>query len=218
MARTTKKALKLNIGKALAVSELRALTAELQFVRTYRPLTRHRDGRYEGDILGFVKGLRLSARLTYFLRKRLSSTTLEVNWGHLLDENQDSCSPECDIVIHAKGHVEEWNGGREHQIMSFKFIRAEDARAVVSCKSQLNSIDTSYPKALSKFGVADVFLFAESCKKNRYAALNKAAKKAGYRGLWCLYLTEVNGTFVTDDRQYIEFGNAIAKAVGGKTQ
>jgi hypothetical protein len=30
--------------------------------------------------------------------------------------------------------------------------------------------------------------------------------------------TEVNGTFVTDDRQYVEFGNAIAKAVGGKTQ
>jgi hypothetical protein len=37
--------------------------------------------------------------------------------------------------------------------MNFKFVRAELVRAVVSCKSQLDSIDSDYPKALKKFGI-----------------------------------------------------------------
>ena len=39
-----------------------------------------------GRILGFVKGLRLSARILYILRTIVSSQKLEVSWGHLVDD------------------------------------------------------------------------------------------------------------------------------------
>jgi hypothetical protein len=210
---------KMKFGEMLSVEQLVGLTAELQKVRHHPPLTRRHDGKYEGDILGFVKGLRLSARVIYFLRECLSETDFEVNWGHLLNAEEQACSPECDVVIHAKGHVRKWNGG-EQPIMDFKFIRAQGVRAVVSCKSRLDSIDASYPKALKQFGIRKVFLFAECCRHDRLSALQKQAVKAGYGGLWCLYTTEKepeeekdNLTFRTDEAMYVEFGKAIRQAV-----
>ena len=70
---------KVTFGGSLAVEQLISLTAELQKLRHHPPLTRREGGRYEGDILGFVKGLRLSARVIYFLREYLSDTDLEVS-------------------------------------------------------------------------------------------------------------------------------------------
>src|SRR6266576_7224155 len=99
------------LGQVLRVEQLTALTVELQKLRSNPPIVKRRAGIREGDILGFVRGLRLSARLIYFLRERLSSTGLEVNWGHLLDQSEESCSPECDVIVHTPGHVREWNGG-----------------------------------------------------------------------------------------------------------
>jgi hypothetical protein len=202
---------RVTFGDNLAVEELRALTAELQSFRSYPPLVRRGDGTYEGDILGFVKGLRLSARLIYFLRNRLSSTDLEVSWGHLV-ANSQSCSPECDVIIHAKGHVGKWNGS-DHPIMDFKFVEAKQALAVISCKSSLKSIDTTYPKKLKKFGVDAVFLFAECCGEKQFERLEKRALAAGYRGLWCLYLVQDGGPFTTPETMYIDFGRAVLEAV-----
>lgn len=195
----------------LAVEELRGLTAELQSFRSYPPLVKRADGKYEGDILGFVKGLRLSARLIYFLRNRLSSTNLDVSWGHLI-ANHESCSPECDVIIHAKGHVGKWNGNA-HPIMDFRFVEAEKALAVISCKSSLKTIDKTYPKKLKKFGVDAVFLFAECCGEKQFVRLEKRALAAGYRGLWCLYLVQDGGPFTTPETMYIDFGRAVLEAV-----
>ena len=141
-----------NFGNTLAIAQLVGLTAELQMLRAHPPLVRRDDGKYEGDILGFVKGLRFSVRMIYFLREYLSETGLEVNWGHLLDENGERCSPECDVVVHSKGHVAKWNGN-DPSIMDFRFIKAKSARAVISCKSSLKSIDKNYPKDLRKYGL-----------------------------------------------------------------
>lgn len=93
------------VGANLRIEQLVGLREELQILRHHPPLIKRLDGKYEGDILGFVKGLRLSARVIYFLRERLSSTGLEVSWGHILDQKERSCSPECDVVIHRKGYV-----------------------------------------------------------------------------------------------------------------
>jgi hypothetical protein len=199
-------------GKVLKVEQLTGLTAELQKLRSNPPLVKRSDGKYEGSILGFVSGLRLSARLIYFLRERLSSTGLDVNWGHLLDHKQDSCSPECDVVVHTKGHVREWNGSKD-PIMNFKFIEAQNVRAVVSCKSTVRAIDKAYPKDLEKHGVENIFLFAECCQDAHFSRLRKAARRAGYRGLWCLYLTQEDGSFKTDESMYVAFGDAVHKAV-----
>jgi hypothetical protein len=206
---------KIKFGEALSVEQLVGLCAELQKVRHHPPLTRRLDGKYEGDILGFVKGLRLSARVIYFLRECLSETDLKVNWGHLVNAEEQFCSPECDVVIHAKGHIRNWNGGKE-PVMDFKFIRAQGVRAVVSCKSQLDSVDAEYPKALKQFGIGKVFLFAECCRRDRLADLRKAARKAGYKGFWCLYTTEKeteDTAYLTDESMYVEFGKAIREAV-----
>lgn len=201
----------MKFGKSLRVEHLTGLTAELQSLRDHRPLVKRSDGKYEGDILGFVRGLRLSARVIYFLRERLSGTGLEVNWGHLLDPNDDSCSRECDVVVHVRGHVRRWNGS-DRPIMDFTFIEARNARAVVSCKSSLKAIDKAYPKDLRKYGVKDIFLFAECCEEADFHRLREAARKAGYRGFWCLYLTQ-GSTFTTDESMYVAFGDAITRAV-----
>jgi hypothetical protein len=213
MKATGKKKAKTGVtfGDSFGVAELRELTAELQDLRSHPPLVKRADGKYEGDILGFVKGLRLSARLIYFLRNRLSSTDVEVSWGHLV-ANNESCSPECDVIIHAKGHVRKWNGSKE-PVMEFKFVEAEKAVAVVSCKSSLRSIDKAYPKALKKVGVDAVFLFAECCPEKRFESLKKSALAAGYRGLWCLYLVQDGGPFTTPETMYIDFGRAVLEAV-----
>ncbi len=202
----------IKFGKLLRVEQLTALTAELQKLRSNPPLVKRTPGKDEGNILGFVRGLRLSARLIYFLRERLSSTGLEVNWGHLLDQSEESCSPECDVIVHTRGHLREWNGSN-NPIMNFKFIEAASVRAVVSCKSLINSVDRRYPKTLKKHGVSDLFLFAECCRESRFQQLHSSAKAAGYRGLWCLYLTQKDGSFQTDESMYAAFGDAVFAAV-----
>lgn len=201
-------------GASLGIEQLVALAAELQKLRHHPPLVKRADGKYEGDILGFVRGLRLSARVIYFLRERLSRTDLEVSWGHLLDTNEQSCSPECDVIIHTKGHVRKWNGnGGDKPVMEFKFVDASSVRAVVSCKSLLSSIDEDYPAALKVFGVKSVFLFAECCRESRWVSLRKKAKKAGYRGASCLYFTEEDESLIkTDEPMYVSFGDSVAKA------
>ncbi|MGB8413936.1 MAG: DUF6602 domain-containing protein [Candidatus Binatus sp.] len=204
-----------SFGKVLGIEQLTALTAELQNLRTYQPLIRQENGKYVGNILGFVKGLRLSAGIIYFLRELLSSEDLEVNWGHILDSAEHSCSPECDIIVHKKGHVRKWNGG-EAPVMDFRFVRAEKVRAVVSCKSQLTAIDKAYPKALKRYGVKKIFLLAESCEEAQLPRLHRTAKEAGYSGLWCLYQTQkLASPFKTDERMLIGFRNAVYKAICG---
>ena len=98
--------------------------------------------------------------------------------------------------------------------MNFKFIRARKAVAVISCKSTLKSIDTDHPKDLKKFGIKNVFLFAETCPKGSFARLSKSAKNAGYKGLWCLYFTDTDGSMVSiEDAMHMAFIDALKKAI-----
>jgi hypothetical protein len=187
------------------------MAGELRELRLGPPVVITGGGHRVGDILGFVRGLRLSARLIYFLREQISHTDCEVDWGHLVDDACASCSPECDVIVHKRGHLRRWNGG-DRPIMDFRFIRVTHARAVVSCKSVLTSIDRKYPATLKKFGVKRVFLFAECCRHNDLARLRKTAKKAGYAGVFCLYLTETgNPRIKRSDRDYRAFTDAVIK-------
>lgn len=200
-----------DLGVALRTEALHALIAELQQLRQYPPLVHKGKGKYEGDILGFVRGLRLSARIAYFVRDQLNDTQYRTSWGHLLDDAERSCSPECDVIVHKKGYVRAWNGFKK-SIMNFKFIRANEAVAIISCKSQLNSIDAAYPKGLKKFGIKHVLLFAETCPERSFERLRKKAKKAGYRGLWCLYLTGTDGSMKSiKDAIHLDFIKTVRK-------
>jgi hypothetical protein len=203
----------LSFGDSLGIEELVGLRAELQVLRDYPPIVKRSDGKYEGDILGFVKGLRLSARVIYFLRNRLSCTGLDVNWGHILDDDEKSCSPECDIIVHSSGHVRKWNGN-DRPIMDFKFVKADQVLAVVSCKSKITSIDKPYVDSLKTYGVNTILLFAECCAAKSFAKIQGSALKAGYKGFWCLYTTDDSDEILeTNDQMLIDFGDAIYKAV-----
>ena len=106
-----------------------------------------------------------------------------------------------------------WNGS-EKPIMLFKFIEVAHTRAVVSCKSHLTTIDVHYPKALKKFGVKKIFLFAESCSITSFDTLRKRAKAAGYADLCCLYFTGPRGTLEeVNEKLWMDFGEAVIQAV-----
>jgi hypothetical protein len=116
------------------------------------------EGR-KGRILGFVKGLRLSAQVAYLTRRILSDKDVDVSWGHLIDESGELCSPECDIIIHRRGCYRQWNGGDQHPIMDFKFVECSQALAIISCKSYTKSIDKGYCPEFSEHGVQKFYFF-----------------------------------------------------------
>ncbi len=199
-----------SFGNNLVNSELKGLSAELLYLRDHPPITYKGNGIYEGDILGFVKGLRFSARLIYYLRTLLSLTGYEINWGHILDDAGNSCSRECDIIIHKPGHVKNWNGDA-HPVMNFVFVKASQVIAIVSCKSKITDIDKKYILALKKYGVKKIYLFAECCMEKSYSNLLKKAQKAGYQGLWCLHLIDSTGRRVEDENLHQGFSKSIKK-------
>lgn len=144
--------------------------------------------RGKGQVLPFVRGLRLSAQLIYFLRKLLSGSRLTADWGHLLDSEGNFCSCECDVIIHKNGEIWRWDGDDEHPVMDFKFISQEEAVGVISCKSYLtvSHVDKQYCESIRKF-VNRVWLFAECCDPNSIERIRNKAEKCGYEKFWPLY-------------------------------
>jgi hypothetical protein len=138
----------------------------------------------EGSILPFVRGLHFSAQLIYAIRELISSDSIKVDWGHLMDNSQKYCSRECDIIIYKGKHYGRWNGG----IMDFRFVEQKNAIAVISCKSYLKSgaVDKQYVACLKPF-VKKIWLFAECCDPKHTKAIKQQAQKAGYENFWYMY-------------------------------
>ena len=78
------------LGDILQLEGFERLAGELQPWRKSDDLKIMEQAKGSALVLPFVKGLRLSARLIYILRAHLSRTGLEVDWGHLLNEDKDS--------------------------------------------------------------------------------------------------------------------------------
>jgi hypothetical protein len=197
---------------SLATRELSELASELQKLTEYELLSTG-GGRYEGQILGFVKGLRISARLIYFLRKCLSTARCEVSWGHVIDRAGQACSPECDVIVHEPGHFEKWNDNKS-PVMEFVFVEPEFVRGIVSCKSRLIDVDVEYPARLHRFGIDKVVLFAECCSKSNYDNLRRKALEAGYQGLWCAYFLDGDEPVTINEQHHLEFREAMLVLFG----
>lgn len=180
-----KKNIKGVLDNLLYTEDFDGLTSKLSKWRTNPHIILMDSKKAKGRILGFVKGLRLSSQIAYLVRKILSTDPVDVNWGHLV-HNGSSCSPECDIIIHEPGFIQEWNGNGK-PIMDFKFVECNKAIAIVSCKSYLRSIDKDYCKTMKKYGMKKIFLFAECCSEKSVQRLKKQAKEAGYSGLYYLF-------------------------------
>jgi hypothetical protein len=201
------------LATQLYLQEFHSLKQELSQWRVNPQIQEMERESPGGVILGFVKGLRLSARLIYAIREHVSPFGLEVDWGHLLTESGDSCSPECDIIIHLPGFEREWNG-HEHGIMNFKFINCREAIAVISCKSFIRAVDRSYCRKLRPY-VGKVFLFAECCEPNTVNRLKRSAQSAGYVGFWYLYAcNQATSVCTVDENQWLDFLVKLRRIAG----
>lgn len=202
-----------------------------QFMELATAMQEHRDhspnlahpgatgkGSKLGEILAFVRGLRLSARLIYILRDRLSDFDVQVHWGHVQDDSKSICSPECDIIIHKNGEAARWNGCSDKEcVMDFRFIRAKSVLAVISCKSRTEGIDPDFAKVLKKhFKVKNVFIFAESVDESAKKRLKKKARECGYKGFWYLYSHQKPSGRTQDRNVYYEFLTKLRKVLPKK--
>jgi len=188
----------------LNLQEFHSLKEELSQWRIDPQIKEMERERPGGIILGFVKGLRLSARLIYAIREHLSEYEFKVDWGHLLTEEGNSCSPECDIIVHLPGYEREWNG-HEDKIMDFKFIKCQRAIAVISCKSFIKTVDREYRQKLRSY-VDKVLLFAECCEPKDVNKIKRSAKSAGYEGFWYLYAcNQATSQCTVDPDQWKDF-------------
>jgi len=206
-ARASRSKRRRGVGAILRMASLRRLCGELQDWRSDDDLKVLQAAKGSAVVLPFVKGLMLSAKLIYVLRGELSEMGLEVDWGHLLDDKEESCSPECDIIIHEKGHAGQWNGD-EDPVMNFKFIKRSAAVAVISCKSG-PTVDKEYATNLRPY-VKNVFLFVECCAPDKVASLHKKAKGAGYAGFGYLYgFDSKTGIITTDPKAWLSFLDTV---------
>jgi hypothetical protein len=200
------------VGATLRITRLEQLCGQLKPWRTDDDLELLKAAKGSALILPFVKGLMLSAQLIYVMRVELSGTDLEVDWGHLLDAENRSCSPECDIIIHHKGHLGQWNGS-DDPIMNFKFVSQDSAVAVISCKSYATDVDKEYVRKLRRY-VKNVFLFAECCSPDKVNSLRKKANDAGYAGFGYLYaFDKKTGVSTNDPKAWSRFLDAVTAKV-----
>ena len=164
----------------------------------------------KGRVLSFIRGLRLSAHLIYAIRDLLIGSDLTANWGHLIDDDNKFCSPECDIIIHKiSGQISRWNGN-QNPVMDFRFISMAQAIVVISCKSQVKSIDEEYPKSIKKY-TKKVWLFGECCGPRSAKGLAEKAKKAGYEKFWHLYTWSPKTKADYNNEGWIDFVNEVKK-------
>ncbi len=167
------------------------------FIRTLE----NTKGKNRGGILPFVRGLRFSSLLIYSIRDFLDGSSLTANWGHIIDDDGELCSRECDIIIHKKGQIARWNGdGGLHCVMDFRFIEQTEAVAVVSCKSYIQSksqVEVEYCADLKSY-VDRVWLFAECCASGKSGDIADKTVEAGYENFWHLYEWDRENNSVED--------------------
>jgi hypothetical protein len=198
------------VERCLVTEKFYGLAGELAKWRTNPDIVLADKNKSKGRVLGFVKGLRFSARVAYLVRDILAGTDLHVSWGHLVDKNGASCSPECDIIVHPPGCIHKWNCGGKHPIMDFKFIKSTDARAIISCKSLARSIDTNYSKVMKAYNISCVYLVAECCDPKALPRLAGQAKRAGYSGFCSLYtMQKRTAVFSVNEPGILEFVMAM---------
>jgi len=163
----------------------------------------------KGRVLPFVRGLRLSAHLIYTLRDFLKGSNLTADWGHLLVDEGEICSVECDIIIHKKCKSYKWNGHKK-SIMDFRFVPQEYAVAVISCKSYIRStdIEVAYFNDLNKY-IDKIWLFAECCGPRSYESIRKKAIEIGYENFWSLYTYSSKGRINMKEEIWLDFVSQI---------
>jgi len=195
------------------LEEYRSLCAKFELSRFDRELL-----KTKMQILGFVQGLRFSALVTYsirrILKKLVRNAALTASWGVIYDEDTNAFSRECDVIVHEDVSVDAWNGGDSYDgpVMDFRFVPPEHAKVVISCKSELSSIDDKmkvYAQDVRDY-VDHIWLFAECCEARKVDTLRESARKAGYERLWYLYTFQRGRVGqVANEQGWLEFAEEL---------
>jgi len=184
------------------------------FIRTLES----KKGKNKGTILPFVRGLRFSSLLIYAIREFLHGSGLTASWGHIVDNEGELCSRECDIIVHREGHIMRWNGdGGLHPVMDFRFIEQSEALVVISCKSYLNhksQIEVEYCEDLRNY-VDKVWLFAECCPPDKATEIRDKSIEIGYENFWNLYSWDRSQNTVEDSLN--DWNDFVQKVKGLKS-
>lgn len=204
-----------HLFRRLILEDFHELLGNLQEWRIDPEIKKLERGRPGGLILGFIKGLRLSAKLIYAIRKNLSRPGLEVNWGHLYHADE-GLSPECDIIIHLPGRLQRWNGS-SNPIMDVSFVDSRKAIAVVSCKSFIRRVDIDYCSRMKPY-VSNILLFAECCAPGSVQRLKQSAKSAGYKGFWYLYTCTKKCDTEHNENEWLNFLEEIRRIVAKNSE
>ena len=186
----------------LVVPHFETFVADLSRQRLDPVLRGAKRGTKSGQVFSFIKGLRVSAGLIYLVRHLIGQTdsSLEVSWGQIIAGSTPIFSPECDVIIHERGTFARWNGNPE-PVMDFKLIDCDKAIAVISCKSELTSIQpdlVTYCDRVKEY-VNTVLLFAECCRPGAGERLQERARSAGYQEFWHLYTWDAKTSFIQGD-------------------
>lgn len=200
----------------LAIEDYASLVSKLSSWRIdqYVRYVEDQKKRGWGNVLPFVRGLRLSSQLIYVIRKKLMGSALTADWGHLLDKDGNYLSPECDIIVYDKqGEEHVWNDDIK-PVFTFKFIKCTHTKLVISCKSFLNpsNIEVDYFNELKKH-VEKIWLFAEYCGPKSPRRIEETAKRIGYQEFFFLYTWSKKTSQRKNEKGWIKFITEIKKLV-----
>ncbi len=196
--------------RAFRLPAYHALCRELQVLRIDPQMFEARK-----DVLSFVVGLRFSSLLIYQIRSMLEDTPLTASWGVIVEEDENTISGECDIIVHADKWLHRWDGAGSQSpgpsVMDFRFVPRKHVRLAISCKSEVSSLTKKLrEEAVGLQGAVDtLWLFAECCKAKKPAALAAKASKAGYQRFWYLYTLDKDNIPQHDEPQWMSFADQL---------
>jgi hypothetical protein len=137
----------------------------------------------------FVKGLILSTNIIDVIDKHLSrSRHIVADWGQIIDEDGNTLSKECDVIIYKNTAFKEIN----NKSIRFVLVDKKQTKVVIQVRSSIQSVtadDKKYCKELKKF-VPEIWYIAECCwagSKNRADAIKRELKKVGYKHFFYFY-------------------------------
>ncbi|MCX6639507.1 MAG: hypothetical protein NTW14_03375 [bacterium] len=118
----------------------------------------------------FVNGLILSSNIIDVIKKHLARN-LEVDWGQIIDENGNTFSKECDIIIYKPMAHKLF----DNRTMRYALVYKNDVKVVIQVKSSISSVskdDRDYCKQLMKFN-KNLWYFVDHCIARNSERLKK---------------------------------------------
>lgn len=158
----------------------------------------------------FVKGLILSTNIIEVIDKHIPNG-YRVDWGQVIDEDGNTLSKECDIIIYEGKSFKTI----KNRCINFVLVNKKQAKLVIQVKSSIQSVtkdDKKYCSELKKF-VPEIWYVSECCwakSRNRVNTVRQQLKKAGYNQFFYFYRMDADSLERTVDYEpFIKFIKSV---------